>query len=248
MTSSNSHATTEQDLGSDQLETVRALVTAATQQLLGDTISVSDEDWRAASALPGWTRGHVATHIARQADALVRLTEWAQTGQRQEMYADDEQRNSEIEAGAGRSGLEIQIDLDTAAGKLGDSFESLDQANAWDAAVELRGGSQVAARILPLARLNEVVLHHVDLQIGFGIDDIAPKTAEWLLEWCAFRLQTREELPNVKLTSDSGFSINLGDDQATEVTGTSPRLLGWLTGRSPASDVSGADQLTVPAF
>jgi len=29
--------------------------------LLGDTILVSDEEWRAPSRLPDWTRGHVAT-------------------------------------------------------------------------------------------------------------------------------------------------------------------------------------------
>ena len=51
-----------------QLETLRELIRAATQRLLGDTISVADDQWRAPSRLPDWTRGHVATHIARHAD------------------------------------------------------------------------------------------------------------------------------------------------------------------------------------
>ena len=86
------------------------------------------------------------------------------------MYASPEQRAAEIEAGAGRTGLELQIDLDTSAGRLDQAFEALDEADAWDAVVELRGGLQVPARLLPLARLLEVVIHHVDLDIGYEID------------------------------------------------------------------------------
>ena len=131
---------TQTESASTQLETLRGLVTTATQRLLGDTISVSDEDWRAPSRLPEWSRGHVATHLARQADGIVRLTEWARTGERQDMYASAEQRAADIEEGSGRSGLELQIDLDTSAGRLGNAFDALDEAEAWDAVVELRGG------------------------------------------------------------------------------------------------------------
>src|SRR3954447_4063020 len=98
---------TQTESAGTQLETLLGLVTVATQRLLGDTISVSDEDWRGPSRLPEWSRGHVATHVARQADGLVRLTEWARTGRRQDMYASAEQRSADIEAGSVRSGLEL---------------------------------------------------------------------------------------------------------------------------------------------
>ena len=186
---------TQTEPAATQLETLRGLVTTATQRLLGDTIAVSDEDWRAPSRLPDWSRGHVATHIARQADGLVRLTEWARTGERQDMYASTEQRAAEIEQGSGRTGLELQIDLDTSAGRLGDAFEAMDEAGAWETVVELRGGLKVPARLLPLTRLLEVVVHHVDLDIGFEFDQIETTTAEWLLEWCAFRLRAPRGLP-----------------------------------------------------
>jgi hypothetical protein len=94
---------------SDKLAAVRALVTASTQRLLGDTIGVDQEDWSGPSRLPRWSRGHVATHLARQADGLARLVEWARTGHRQEMYASLQAREDEIEAGAGRTGLELQV-------------------------------------------------------------------------------------------------------------------------------------------
>src|SRR4029450_882875 len=175
-----------------QLETLRALVTTATQRLLGDTILVADEQWRAPSRLPDWTRGHVATHIARHADALVRLAQWARTGERQDMYPSPEHRLAEIGAGAGGSGLDLQIDLDTSAEHLSTAFDELDGASAWDAVVEMRGGLKVPARRLPLARLLEVIIHHVDLDIGYEITNIDAQTAEWLLEWCAFRLRERD--------------------------------------------------------
>ena len=83
----------------DKLAAVRALVTASTQRLLGDTIGVDDDAWRSPSRLPRWSRGHVATHLARQADALGRLVDWARTGVRQEMYASPQVREDEIESG-----------------------------------------------------------------------------------------------------------------------------------------------------
>ena len=232
-----------------QLETLRGLVRTATQRLLGDTILVADEQWRAPSRLPDWTRGHVATHIARHADALVRLAQWARTGERQDMYPSLEHRESEIEAGSPRSGLDLQIDMDTSAGRLGSAFDELDGAEAWDAVVEMRGGMQVPARLLPLARLLEVAIHHVDLDIGYEITDIDTQTAEWLLEWCAFRLRDRDDFPRLQLTSETGFTTTVGSvGEPLAVSGSSAHLLGWLTGRTEASALTGAGELQLPAY
>jgi maleylpyruvate isomerase len=232
-----------------QLETLRGLVRTATQRLLGDTILVADEQWRAPSRLPDWTRGHVATHIARHADALIRLTQWARTGERQDMYPSLEHRETEIEAGAPRSGLDLQIDLDTSAGRLGSAFDELDTAEAWDEIVEMRGGMKVPARLLPLARLLEVVIHHVDLDIGYEITDIDTQTAEWLLEWCAFRLRDRDDFPRLQLTSNTGFATTVGSaGEPIAVSGGSAHLLGWLMGRSDGSALTGAGGLQLPAY
>jgi maleylpyruvate isomerase len=232
-----------------QLETLRGLVRTATQRLLGDTILVTDDQWRAPSRLPDWTRGHVATHIARHADALCRLAQWACTGERQDMYPSPEHRASEIEAGAGRSGLDLQIDLDTSAGRLSAAFDEIEAANAWDAVVEMSRGLKVPARLLPLARLLEVAIHHVDLDVGYEITDIDTQTAEWLLEWCGFRLRDREDFPKLQLTSDSGFTTAVGSaGDPVAVSGSSANLLGWLLGRTDASAVTGGDGLRLPAF
>jgi maleylpyruvate isomerase len=233
----------------EQLETVRSLVAQATQRLLGDTITVRDEQWRSPSRLPNWTRGHVATHLARNADAIRRLAEWARTGERQDMYASAGQRESEISAGATRSALDLQIDLDRSAGELAEAFEELDAAGAWDAVVELRGGMRVPARLLPLSRLLEVVIHHVDLDIGYDVGHIDQQEAEWLLEWYAFRLRDRDEFPKLVLISDSGFTINLGSSgEVRTVRGSSANLLGWLMNRVDSSTVDGSEDLRLPPF
>ena len=242
MTAAASPATT-------QLETLRGLVTTATQRLLGDTILVSDEQWRAPSRLPDWTRGHVATHVARHADGVVRLAQWALTGKRLDMYPSPEHRANDIEAGAGRSGLDLQIDMDTSAGRLSAAFDEIDGAEAWDATVEMSRGLKVPARLLPLARLLEVVIHHVDLDIGYEITDIDTQTVEWLLEWCAFRLRDREDFPRLELTADSGFTTVVGSvGEPVVVSGSGAQLLGWLLGRNDGSAVTGADGLRLPAF
>jgi maleylpyruvate isomerase len=242
MTAAASPATT-------QLETLRGLVRTATQRLLGDTILVTDEQWRAPSKLPDWTRGHVATHIARHADGVVRLVQWALTGKRLDMYPSPAHRANDIEAGSGRSGLDLQIDMDTSAGRLTAAFEELDGAEAWDAGVEMSRGVKVPARLLPLARLLEVVIHHVDLGIGYEITDIDTQTAEWLLEWCAFRLREREDFPKLELTSDSGMTATVGGPgEPVAVSGSSVELVGWLLGRTDGSAITGAGGLQLPAF
>jgi len=231
-----------------QQDRLHVLLRDATALLLGATIAVPDEDWRAPSRLPGWSRGHLATHLARQADALRRLTGSALGGTPQPMYPGPGQRDEEIEAGAGRSGLELQIDLDTSAGLLEEAFEALQDAGAWDHEVELRGGLRAPARLLPLARLLEVALHHVDLDLGREVTDLDDVTADWLLEWCALRLRGRDEFPRLELVSPT-TRITVGSSGAARtVRGSSAGLLGWLTGRTDGGDLDGADGLRLPAF
>jgi maleylpyruvate isomerase len=240
-----------------RLAEIRVLLTAATQRLLGSTIVVTDEAWAGPSRLPGWTRGHVATHVARQADALARLVDGAATGVAQPMYASPEAREAEIEDGATRTGLELQTDLDTSAERLTEAFERLDHAEAdpardaagWSTAVEMRGGLVVPALLLPVGRLFEVEIHHVDLDIGLAVEQIEPEVAEWLIEWIAFRARARDEFPRVELHTDSGFSTTVGQvGEGLVVHGPAPALVGWLTNRLDPEAVPGTRGLRLPSL
>ncbi len=223
---------------------VRRRKLAATQRLLGDTISISELDWRAPVALPGWTRAHVATHVARNADALRHVLEEVTAGRPYPAPAPAQARRRELEAGARRSPLDLQIDLDTSAGRLQVAFDAL-PAEQW-ATVDRDPGRTVAD--LPMARLNEVVLHHIDLDCGFGFGDIDPVVARWLLEWNVRRLApTRLGRTTVDLVAESGFRLRAGDSDraAAVVTGTEATLLGWLTGRLDRRSVDGAEHLSL---
>jgi maleylpyruvate isomerase len=55
------------------------------------------------SRLPGWSRGHVLTHLSRNADALTNLLTSARTGVESPMYATPAEREEGIAAGADRA-------------------------------------------------------------------------------------------------------------------------------------------------
>ena len=64
---------------------------ASAHQALLETISdLNDDDCRAPSLLEGWTRGHVLTHLARNADSHVRLLEGARRELARVGVADDD--------------------------------------------------------------------------------------------------------------------------------------------------------------
>src|SRR5437870_12625963 len=80
---------------------------AATDRVLATATALSDAQAREPSLLPGWTRGHVLTHIARNSGGMVNLLRWARTGTEAPMYASAESRGADIEAGAGRAAADL---------------------------------------------------------------------------------------------------------------------------------------------
>ena len=90
-------------------------------------MGLSDDEWQAPSRLAGWTRAHIATHIARNAEAFETVTKAVITNQKvPHLYPSDELRDRDIERGSERAGLQLQIDLDTTAGSLNTTFDALD--------------------------------------------------------------------------------------------------------------------------
>ena len=84
---------------------------AAHQRLLGALENLTDGDCRQDSLLPNWTRGHVLTHLSRNADSHVNLLQAAVRGEVGNQYVSVEQRNGDIESGAKRSAEELVMDL-----------------------------------------------------------------------------------------------------------------------------------------
>lgn len=223
------------------LETLRKRVQEATQRLLGDTIGISDDDWYRPSRLPGWSRANVAAHLSANAEALADLVEAARNGRSAPLYVDDESRREGVERGSSLTGLELQIGLDTSAGRLDNALEGVED---WSAAVELRGRTLTLAQV-PLARLSEVVVHHLDLDCGFELGRVEPGAARWLLHWALLWHGHDADLPAVRVQSTSGVAAELGEgDELRTVSGPDASLWAWLMGRTPDQAIEGADGLT----
>jgi maleylpyruvate isomerase len=88
---------------------------SATADLVGAIGGLSDADVRAPSPLPGWTRGHVLTHLARNAEGGTRLLEWARTGVPSYEYESVAARAAAIEQGAGRPATALVADVRSSA-------------------------------------------------------------------------------------------------------------------------------------
>ena len=85
---------------------------AAHRRLDADLAELTDADVRAPSLLPGWTRGHVLAHLARNADSHERMLLAAARGEVAAQYPGGrDQRAGAIEAGAGRPAAALVADV-----------------------------------------------------------------------------------------------------------------------------------------
>lgn len=221
-------------------------VAAATEHMLDAVAELAAEDLSEPSLLPGWTRGHVLSHIARNADALRNLVTWARTGDETPMYADAAARDRDIEAGAGRSPAEQLADLRDSADRLAAAVAELPPA-AWASQVAMRSGRVIAAAEIPWHRLIEVQLHHVDLDAGYTTDDLPAGFADRELAWIIDSLTAHEGIAPVRLRdTGSGTVWDLGAAAEPEVTVAGPAraLLAWVSGRGKGDglDVSPAER------
>ena len=73
----------------------------STDRLLATADGLTDDEAAAPSRLPGWSRGHVLTHLARNADGFLNLLAWAASGDETPMYPSEEARDRGVEEGAG---------------------------------------------------------------------------------------------------------------------------------------------------
>jgi maleylpyruvate isomerase len=219
----------------------------ATDRLLASAATVTDAGTGEPSLLPGWTRGHVLTHVARNADGLGNLLRWARTGVKTPMYASREARQADIEAGAGRSAADLAADVRGTAIAFAAEAASL-PGEAWAAQVQMLSGPPMPARRVLDWRLREVAIHHVDLATGY-------RPADWPAEFVAGNLPEvagsfagRDDAPSCLLRadgSDAAWRIGPGGPGAppVSVAGSPVDLLAWLTGRGDGGGlrVSGDD-------
>ncbi|MGI5425065.1 maleylpyruvate isomerase family mycothiol-dependent enzyme [Streptomyces sp. CA-179760] len=212
-----------------------ASVRDATERLLTAVGKLDNASVTEPSRLPGWSRGHVLAHLARNADALVNVLEG------RPMYVSGEARDADIERDAPRA-LDVQLaDLRESAAR----FQETAAAPAdWSRTVELRGGVTDSASRVPFRRWVEVELHHVDLGIGYELEDLPAEFAEREIVFLADRFAGHPDVPPTRLTDGTrawSTGREAGDDPELTVTGPPADLLGWLAGRRAGSALEVAD-------
>jgi maleylpyruvate isomerase len=155
--------------------------TAAQAALDADLVGLTDAGARGPSRLPGWSVGHVLTHLARNADSVVWRLEGAAAGELRDQYPSGlDQRRDDIEAGARRPAGELAADVRHSSAAVERVMAALPDA-AWDAPARTSRGVVEPARDAVLSRWREVVVHHGDLGLGPGTVPLPPDLVDaWL--------------------------------------------------------------------
>jgi maleylpyruvate isomerase len=214
----------------------------STERLLATATALSDAEAREPSLLPGWTRGHVLTHIARNADGLVNLLRWARTGTETPMYASAESRGADIEAGAGRPAAGLAADVRESAAVLAAEAAAMPD-DAWTAQVRALHGPPFPAYGVLDHRLSEVEIHHVDLAAGYTRGDWPDDFLLEALPRVAGSFAGRDDVPAcVAWAEGAKDMLRLGPEQAGPPTmiinGGAADLLAWLLGRGDGATLT----------
>ncbi len=139
---------------------------AAQSGLDAALVGLDDAAARRPSLLPGWSVGHVLTHIARNADSVAWRLEGAARGELRDQYPGGlEQRKADIEVGAARAAAELVADVRRTSAAVAGVIAAL-PSEAWDAPSRTSRGVVESSRDALLSRWREVVVHHGDLGLA----------------------------------------------------------------------------------
>jgi maleylpyruvate isomerase len=203
---------------------------AAHRELEAALTRLGDQHVGAPSLLPGWTVGHVLTHIARNADSFVLLLQAANRGEVGQQYPGGlQQRNADIERGAVRSTDEIVADVLDSNRALEAAYEAMSPVG-WQGEGESARG-RAAAVELPFRRWREVVVHHADAGLGFTWRD-------WPSDY------VRIELQRMTMLWDSRAPMGLTGLPAPAMAADEHTRLAWLMGRTSIEGIAPAGLMT----
>ncbi|GAA3231685.1 maleylpyruvate isomerase family mycothiol-dependent enzyme [Actinocorallia longicatena] len=217
--------------GMHDWRTVLGEVKASHLRLTGTLATLTEAEMRGPSALTGWTRGHLAHHVARNADSYWRLLEWARTGVEHPQYASAEARAAEIDEGAHLPAGLLSADNAAASARFEEQARTL-PAGSRDATVRAVGGWPHPAWYVLYRRWREVEIHHVDLDAGYTAADWPLSYVRWELEDTLASLRAANALAIRSVTAtDLGLTVRLGGD-GPDLSLPSRPLLAYLTGRT----------------
>jgi len=159
------------------------IVVAEVEDRLSATVrAVDDAGMREPSMLPGWTVGHLLTHLARNADSHTHRTAAAAAGVVVDQYPGGAaERAAAIEAGAHRPAAVILEDVALSSARMLEAWARVPD-RAWSGITRDLSGLGRPLAELPGRRRIEVEVHLVDLGIG-------PSHRDWSDDFVAARLE-----------------------------------------------------------
>jgi maleylpyruvate isomerase len=173
------------------------------------------------SGLPGWSSGHVLTHIARNADGHRCMLD----GLPQYPHG-LEGRDGDIESGATRTWAELVDDVAATSAALDERWAAHDD---WSGAARMLMGER-PTHLLPLLRQREVEVHRADLGLGYGFADMPSDYIRRDIELMGMSWQARRPI---------GMTTLPGPALAADP----PTRLAWLMGRAAIDGVEPAGLL-----
>lgn len=199
---------------------------------------LDDQRKSGASALPGWTRGHVLQHLADNARAFEAQALAALRGELVDMYdGGQEGRDRSIDEGAARPVAELREELKLTQGSLEDAWGLLAESD-WQRTVRFRHATVLDTA---LARWREAEIHAVDLAVGYGPRDWPRDFAVHALDFLSARAPVGTRL--LLRATDDEFTGALGTGTTVEVSGAVRDLAAWMSGRETDGhlDTTGPD-------
>lgn len=231
----------------------RAWVATGTALVSRQLATLSEQDYQAPSALPGWSRKHLVAHLAGNAEAIGNLVNWAATGEPTPMYASPEARTAAIEAGTAQSGEELTASFNRTAQTLAAAMDALTEEQ-WGHDVVTGQGRTVPASEAPWMRAREVMVHAVDLKTGVTFDDLPADFLAALCEDIAGKRNaaagSATEGPALELTAtDTDLQWQVaGAGEPVQVAGTLAALTSYLSGRGAAAVDAAGGAPDLPAW
>ncbi|QZY30653.1 maleylpyruvate isomerase family mycothiol-dependent enzyme [Nocardioides coralli] len=212
----------------------------ATARYLQVLDSLTDTGRAAPSVLPGWDRGHVVAHLARQGLATAAALDEVRRGQDPVLYASPSQREDDIETLAAAPLDELRAATLEAAGRCHRAIEAAlhhDPAALAGRRVTVFPGSDRAMDVTELVRTRwrEVEIHHADLDGGYGPADWPDDFTDHLLEVVVADRAPECDLLLVTPTRD----VVVGAAGGLRVEGTAAGLAWWLLGRPAVPELTG---------
>ncbi|MGA6166690.1 maleylpyruvate isomerase family mycothiol-dependent enzyme [Amycolatopsis magusensis] len=207
-------------------EELRANIAAGHERLAKRLVELTDDEARGPSALPGWSRGHVLTHLENLGRAFRRQAEYALAGKTIEVYDGGRPgRDAGIEAGAGRSAAELREGVLDSIHGLEESWAQVPE-DGWQRPVRYREGPLLGT---VFCWWREVEIHFTDADLGYRTDDWSPEFCAHVLEFLAPRAPEGVRL--VLRPVDDPREWAWGSGPEAGARGRLTDLTAWMAGR-----------------